>query len=369
MSTDVNLIFRFSPTRNSSLLPSKYFASSSSLAVSPSRNLSAGTETSDSFTFSLRRLVLLVHFLVGHGDPVRQREPELLEDDALTDVVLELLVGERRALHPQDVLVARFADELPVLLEDREADDPLAHLGVGRGDAQARGLGHRDLFIDQLLQDLPVDAQLFQHLGIHVAAVGVPVRLHLHVVDAREVGGRDHPVSDAGNGPSRRGVRDAGVSQLQEVRDVEHDEGQHHQSKTPFEPGLVAPHAVEHRHGREVPRGAARVRRIRNGTSAPSGAASGRPRGAWARAFRRWPRPMTGPPLAQSTPGPAAWASLRDPPVRSAPGASAPASRIVIGPGQFPDDADGAVAQLGVGGVQSTSGCSAPSRSGPSPAW
>ena len=54
-------------------------------------------------------------------------------------------------------------------------------------DAEPLGLGERRLLIDQLLEDLLVDAELLQELFADVAAVGVAIRLQLGVVAAAEI--------------------------------------------------------------------------------------------------------------------------------------------------------------------------------------
>ena len=45
----------------------------------------------------------------------------------------------------------------------------------------APGLGDHRFLVDQLLEDLPVDAELPQQLLVHLAAVGLPVGVHLRV--------------------------------------------------------------------------------------------------------------------------------------------------------------------------------------------
>ena len=77
-----------------------------------------------------------------------------------------------------------------------------------------RGLGQRRLFLDHLLQDPLVDAELLQQPLVDVAAVGAAVGLHLLLVDAPELADRDLLALDrcddvaraggAGAGPSRR---------------------------------------------------------------------------------------------------------------------------------------------------------------------
>ena len=52
----------------------------------------------------------------------------------------------------------------------------------------AVGLGERGLLVHHLLEDLLVDAELLQHLLVHVAAVGAAVRLQLRLVGAPELG-------------------------------------------------------------------------------------------------------------------------------------------------------------------------------------
>ena len=68
------------------------------------------------------------------------------------------------------------------------------------------GFGQRGFLFDQPLEDPLVDAQLPQHLLVHVGAVGLPVGLHLPVVDAAEAVDRDLAALDAGDDVARGGA-------------------------------------------------------------------------------------------------------------------------------------------------------------------
>ena len=61
-------------------------------------------------------------------------------------------------------------------------ENALAHLDVADSEALAPRFGHHRFFIDHLLQDLLLDAQLPQQLFVHLRAVGVAIGLQLRVV-------------------------------------------------------------------------------------------------------------------------------------------------------------------------------------------
>ena len=113
---------------------------------------------------------------------------QLLDGEAAADVVLELGGVQRRPLHAQQLLIARFADEAAVLLERRHREDALPHFLVADRDAEPLGFGERGVLVDHLLQDLLVDAELLEQLLAHVAAVGRAIRLQLRLVGAAEIG-------------------------------------------------------------------------------------------------------------------------------------------------------------------------------------
>ena len=160
---------RFSGILNSSLCASKWLATSASLAVTCGRKLSAVKLTTASFTLSLRRRYSCLELLVGHRQPVGHRRAQLVDREAAADVVLELeaIIGGR--CMPEQLLVAGLADEAAVLLERRDREDPLPHLLVADRDAEPVGLGERGPFVDHLLEDLLLDAELLQQLFVHVA--------------------------------------------------------------------------------------------------------------------------------------------------------------------------------------------------------
>ena len=66
-----------------------------------------------------------------------------------------------------------------VFLERRRREDPLAHFFVARRDAEPLGFDERRLLVDELLENLLLDAELLQQLLADVGAVGVAVGLQL----------------------------------------------------------------------------------------------------------------------------------------------------------------------------------------------
>lgn len=183
---------------------------------------------------------------VSHRHPARDRRLKLLGDDAAPDLVLELVGTHRGGLHPEQLAVALVADELAVILEGGQRQDALADLGITCLDPEARGFGQRRLFLDHLLHDPLVDPQLFQQLVVDVGPVGLPVGLHLLLVDAAEVGGGDLAAFDVGDDRIAGGPRG---SFAHEAGDVEEDKRDDHNREAPFEPALVSAHPVEHCHG------------------------------------------------------------------------------------------------------------------------
>ena len=165
---------------------------------------------------------------------------------AAADLFLELAGIDRRVLHLQQLPVALVADELAVLLERRQREDPRAHFGVARGDAQAPRLGQRRLLFDQLLHDALVDAELLEQALVHAAAVGVAIRLHLLLVDAAEPGDGDVAALDRRDHAVRAGAIERRA--LHEAGDVEGNERHDHNRQAPLEPVLVSAHPIEHRH-------------------------------------------------------------------------------------------------------------------------
>ena len=72
----------------------------------------------------------------------------------------------------------------------------LRHLGVGHGHAKPFGFCHRGALVDQLLQDLPIDAHLLQQLLVQAAAIGALVGLQLSLIRPAEGGDRDGLATD-----------------------------------------------------------------------------------------------------------------------------------------------------------------------------
>ncbi len=200
--------------------------------------------------FELHLLVALLEFLrnvcVRDGNPARERRLQLLGDDAAADLVLEVGGTHRRILHLQDLPVARVPDELTVLLERRQRENALANFGVAGADPEPVGLGERRLFLDHLLDDALIDAELLEQPFVDVAAVLLAVRLHLLLVDPPEFLRGDLMALDVGDDLV---VARRAAAVTDKAGDIEQDERHHHDGKAPLEPALVAPHPVEHRHG------------------------------------------------------------------------------------------------------------------------
>ena len=152
-----------------------------------SRNLSAVSATTCSFTFSLRCLILALELRVRHRHPVGQRRAQLVDHHAAAQAVLELALGHRRVLAPQQLLVALLADEPAVFLQPGNREDLLRQLLVADADALALGFGQRGLLVDHLLQDLLVDAELPQQLLVDAAAELLLVGLDLRLIAPLEV--------------------------------------------------------------------------------------------------------------------------------------------------------------------------------------
>ena len=74
--------------------------------------------------------VLAFDIRVRHRDPVGHCSAQLLGQEGASQVVLELLGRERRALHPQHPLVHLLAGELPVLLERGNRHDAMGDLRI-----------------------------------------------------------------------------------------------------------------------------------------------------------------------------------------------------------------------------------------------
>ena len=99
------------------------------------------------------------------------------------------------------------------------------------------------LFLDHLLDDPLVDAELFQHALVDVAAKLRPVGLHLALICLTETSDRDFAPFHG-----RHDVAVTGSVRPQEAGNVENDECKDHDGQAPFEPALVSAHPVEHRH-------------------------------------------------------------------------------------------------------------------------
>ena len=110
---------------------------------------------------------------------------------------------------------------------------------------EPRRFGQRRLFLDHLLDDPLVDAELFQHALVDVAAELRAIGLHLLLVDRRN---RPTVISRPST-DATTSLLPAPVLGLEEAGNVEKDECQDHNGQAPFEPALVSAHPVEHRHG------------------------------------------------------------------------------------------------------------------------
>ena len=198
--------------------------------------------TTSSLTFSLRAAELVGHFGVGHGHPAGDGVAQLLDEQRFAQVVFELLRRHRRIVELQHLPVARFADELAVLLEGGDGEDARANLFVADRHALAPRFGDHRLLVNELLQDLLLDAQLPQELFAHLRAVGVAIRLELRRVAALKLADRDFASFDFRQDVTRRraGTREVGNEEDHKSQDDER--------QAPFEPAAVAPHPVEHRH-------------------------------------------------------------------------------------------------------------------------
>ena len=188
-------------------------------------------------------LELRLHFLVAHRDPVGEDPLQLLHDDAAAHLLLELVRPERGSLDLEHLPVAGLADEAAVFLEGRERLDAGDDLLVAGLDAELLGFGERRLFLDQPLENPLVDAKLFQQALVHVAAVRVPVGLHLLEVDAPEPVHGNFPAVHTRDDVAR-GRRLVGVA----AGHIEEDEGEHDEGKAPLQPAPVSAHPIEHRH-------------------------------------------------------------------------------------------------------------------------
>ena len=189
-------------------------------------------------------LVFVLDVLVADGDPVRQRGLEFFERDPAPDLFLEVVRCQRRILQLEQLTVALLADELPVLHQAGHGGDSGADFFVGRVNPEARGFGERCLFLDHLLHDPLIDAELLEHPLVDVAAELRPVCLHLPLVRLAEAAHRDLATFDRCHD-----VVVAGGVLLQKTGNVKEYECQDHSGQAPFEPALVSAHPVEHRHG------------------------------------------------------------------------------------------------------------------------
>ena len=198
-----------------------------------------------------------LQFGVGDRHPLGERRSQLVDQQRLPQVVLELGLGERRVLRPQDLRVQLLAAEHAILLEGGDREDALRDLGVRDGQAQAPGFRHSGPLVDQRPQNLLVDAQLFQHLLVDAAPVRLRIGLHLALVRSSERAGRDALIAHTCDFRVVRG----GSAGADEIREIQGNEGHHDEKQAPLEPVLVAAHPVEHGHGNVSP-SAGRVVRL-----------------------------------------------------------------------------------------------------------
>ena len=241
---------RFSGRRYCSTLASNWALRSASVGCTPARNCVDVKTARSSFTFSLRRRYSCsTSASVTPTHPVTSAcsfSPVIWR----ADLLLEVGRLHRRALHRQELLVLRLADELAVLLEGRDRDDALPQFLVGDPDAEALGFDQHGFLVDQLLEDALADAELLQHLLVELVAVRGPQRRGLLLVRALVGGDQNLPAVNRGD---RVGGRGAAARWSQEAGDVEDDERHHYDAKAPLEPVPVSPHPIEHRHERRPP--------------------------------------------------------------------------------------------------------------------
>ena len=144
-----------------------------------------------SFTFSLRLLVLAVD--VGVRQPIQSVSAER----SLSIIMLRRRLSSKSLLviggccDAQQLLVALLADEAAVFLQRGNGEDLLRELFVAHADALALGLDQRGLFVDHLLEDLLIDAELPHQLLVDAAAILLLVGLDL---TSGNVAGNRRPV-------------------------------------------------------------------------------------------------------------------------------------------------------------------------------
>ena len=190
--------------------------------------------------------VLLFELLVRHRQPLGDRLAELLDHQRAADALLELGGRHRRPLRRQELLVALRADEHAVFLQRRDRVDALGDLLVADRQPEALGLGQRRAFLDHLLENLLLDAELLQQLFVHLAAVGRPGRPAAGpAYGPAELVGANLVTVDRGDRVGRGGV---GVAASQELGDVEDYKREADESQAPLEPVPVPSHPVKHGH-------------------------------------------------------------------------------------------------------------------------
>ncbi len=235
---------RFSPMRYLSFDFSKYAFSSASVTDTWFLNASARHQDHVEFHLLIAAAVFGRDVGVVHRHPAGERVAEFFDQQRAAQRALELRRRHRRVLHLQQRAIALLADEPAVLLEAGQRQDALANFDVADADALLARFGHHGFFVDQLLQDLAIDAELLQQRVVQLAAVGVAIRGHLRVVAARELADGDRLALDVREHLAR-GRAGAGG---EKIRDVEDHEGQDDERQAPFQPALVTPHPVEHCH-------------------------------------------------------------------------------------------------------------------------
>ena len=191
------------------------------------------------------------HVVVGDGDPVRQRALELLEHDAAPDFFFEVARVDRRVLHAagsgrsgRSPMNWPFSWKAGMARIRARTSASLAVMPL------ALRFGQRRFLFDHLLHDALVDAELLEQLLVHVAAIGVAIRLHLLLVDPAEPPDGDVAAVDAGDDAVIAGAIEPGI--LQEAGDVNGYECNNDHGQAPLEPGLVSSHPIEHRHGKRA---------------------------------------------------------------------------------------------------------------------
>ena len=147
--------------------------------------------------------VLALEIGISHGHPVGERGAQLVDDQAAAQPFLELAGRHRRVLALEQLLIARLADELSVLLQPGDRENLLRELVVGDANAVALGFDERHLLFDHLREDLLIDAELPQERAVDAAAELIAIRLNLRDVALLEFAQRSARVRRRRRRPRR----------------------------------------------------------------------------------------------------------------------------------------------------------------------